>query len=119
MCICGPYVSMWTEQNVCILLSCQVSRRSIMCALDCGISVLIIPGGQSESIESNSTDRDITLVVRHKGFIRLAIQKGATLLPIFSFGDTKLMDNVNMKSMQRRSKNILGFPFPFVPYGER
>ena len=57
-------------------------------------------------------------VSRHKGFIRIAIKTGATLLPIFCFGDTKLMDNVNMKPLQRKSKNIIGFPFPFVPYGE-
>lgn len=95
----------------------KVSRKSITQALDGGISVCIIPGGQSEVIESSSRERDITLVIQHKGFIRLAIRTGATLLPIFCFGDTKLMDNVNMKKMQRRSKSIIGFPFPFVPYG--
>ena len=89
-----------------------------MRALGNNISVCIIPGGQSESIESSSSVRNITLVSRHKGFIRVAIKAGAALLPIFCFGDTKLMDNVNMKALQRKSKNILGFPFPFVPYGQ-
>lgn len=95
----------------------EVSRASINRALDSHISVCIVPGGQSESIESSSSSRDITLVARHKGFIKVAVRKGVPLLPIFCFGETKLLDNVNMKSLQRRSKKILGFPFPFVPYG--
>ena len=48
---------------------------------------------------------------------RMALKHGADLLPIFTFGENQLLDNIDMKPLQRWSKIFTGFPCPFVPYG--
>ncbi len=95
----------------------EVSRKSMNRALGAGISLALVPGGQSESIEASSTSMVYSLVARHKGFVKLALRHGASLLPIFTFGENKLMDNIDMKPLQRWTKSFTGFPFPFIPYG--
>ena len=56
-------------------------------------------------------------VVYHKGFIRLAIQEGASLLPILSIGESHLMDMVRVPFIQKWFVKRIGIPVPFIPYG--
>jgi len=54
-------------------------------ALNNGYSVVVLPGGEQEMILSTPGENRIVLEGR-KGFIRLALENGAWLVPVYSFG---------------------------------
>lgn len=51
------------------------------------------------------------------GFVRLALKHNVPLVPIFSFGEHRVLDNVHLPKLQAYFKRYLGFPVPFFPYG--
>lgn len=95
----------------------DVSRDSVQYALQHDKNVLLIPGGQREMRYSRSSKQRVVLVNRHKGFCKLAIQHGCKLVPIYSFGEHELMDNIHLPTIQSRTTRVLGYMFPMLPYG--
>eukprot|EP01064_Diplonema_japonicum_P026903 TRINITY_DN3850_c0_g2_i1.p1 TRINITY_DN3850_c0_g2~~TRINITY_DN3850_c0_g2_i1.p1 ORF type:complete len:1333 (+),score=253.11 TRINITY_DN3850_c0_g2_i1:41-4039(+) len=95
----------------------DVSRRALDLQLKQGGAALLVPGGQAEMRESSSSSPHMTLVRKHKGFVRLAIQHGASLVPVFSFGEHELMDNIYLPEIQKWFIRKLGFGYPHFPYG--
>lgn len=78
-----------------------------------GRATMLIVGGASESLESTpGTYR--TIVKRRKGFVKLALKHGTTLVPVFSFGETDLYDQVygpegsTLRRIQHRIRNLIG-----------
>eukprot|EP01062_Namystynia_karyoxenos_P073673 TRINITY_DN70496_c0_g1_i1.p1 TRINITY_DN70496_c0_g1~~TRINITY_DN70496_c0_g1_i1.p1 ORF type:complete len:1348 (+),score=397.50 TRINITY_DN70496_c0_g1_i1:106-4149(+) len=94
----------------------DVSAECLNGRLRKGHSALLVPGGQAEMRESRSWG-PLHIVRRHKGFARLALRHGAALVPVFSFGDAELMDNIYMPSVQQWFLRKLGFGYPHFPYG--
>ncbi|XP_011878989.1 PREDICTED: 2-acylglycerol O-acyltransferase 1-like [Vollenhovia emeryi] len=80
--------------------SCGSSIRSIKYLLSTppkspytGKATVLIVGGASESMESTpGTYR--SLVKRRKGFVKLALTYGTPLVPVFSFGETDLYNQI-------------------------
>ncbi|XP_020287975.1 2-acylglycerol O-acyltransferase 2-A-like [Pseudomyrmex gracilis] len=71
-----------------------------------GKAVTLIPGGASEALESKpGTYR--TLIKRRKGFVKLALKNGAALVPVISFGETNLYNQLHAPegSLLRRVQN--------------
>lgn len=95
----------------------EVTKESFCNSLANQESVLLVPGGQAEMIESRSNQKQVRIYTRHKGFIRLAIEHGAELVPILSFKEGEIMDNINAPMLQRWFVKVLAFPFPHFPYG--
>eukprot|EP00756_Hemistasia_phaeocysticola_P031959 Hpha_TRINITY_DN16385_c2_g2::TRINITY_DN16385_c2_g2_i1::g.58200::m.58200 len=95
----------------------EVSRSVVEKTLREGRTPVVVVGGQSEMFESRAHDPRIKIVRFHKGFFRVAIQHGVPLLPVYSFGETKTFDLLEMPAVQRFFKKRMGFPFPYVPYG--
>lgn len=95
----------------------EVSRESIQLALRSRTNCLLIPGGQAEMMESSSAIDEIVLVTRHTGFIKLAMQERAKLVPVLSIGEVDLLDNVSIPKVQRWFLKRIGFAAPFNPYG--
>ena len=95
----------------------EVSRANVKDALSSGLCTMIVPGGQVEIFTTKSYGKNVILTRKHKGFIRMAIQYGASLVPILSMGEWILMDNVELSFLQKWSRAFLGFPVPFIPYG--
>ncbi|KAI0225401.1 diacylglycerol O-acyltransferase 1 [Massospora cicadina] len=101
----------------------SVSRKSITTILDLGPgnSCLIVIGGAEESLESKPESANLVLAHR-LGFVRMAIIKGADLVPVFGFGENQLYDQVDNKngtwtrSFQTRLKHAFGFTLPLF-YG--
>ena len=63
-------------------------------------------------------DREVTLCTRHHGFIRIAIEEGAHLVPVFVFGESQATKNlIKWKAAQRWTYKRFGFPMPFLPAG--
>eukprot|EP00050_Salpingoeca_kvevrii_P014708 m.39132 g.39132 ORF g.39132 m.39132 type:complete len:339 (-) comp5928_c0_seq1:47-1063(-) len=71
-----------------ILLWCgfrDANRHVIASALRSGRSVAILPGGEAELLLSE-TGRERVVVVNRMGFVRLAMQYGIPIVPVFTFG---------------------------------
>jgi 1-acyl-sn-glycerol-3-phosphate acyltransferase len=95
----------------------EVSKEAISYALSRQESVLLVPGGQQEMMESQSQMGEIRIITKHVGFIRLALQTGAPLVPVLSFGEVEVMDFVRYPRLQRFFITRIGIPVPFFPYG--
>jgi len=95
----------------------EVSKESIRRALRRREVVMLVPGGQAEIFTTRSWGTRVYLYRAHKGFVRLALQHRARLVPLLSMGEWQLMDNVSWPRTQALSRRLLGFPFPFAPYG--
>ncbi|XP_053130279.1 diacylglycerol O-acyltransferase 2-like isoform X2 [Hemicordylus capensis] len=103
---------------------CPVTRRAISYLISrngTGNAVAIVVGGAAEALSCQPGV--ITLVLKkRKGFVRMALQHGAHLVPAFSFGENDLFQQVVfeegtwMKALQNRFRRILGFS-PCLFYG--
>lgn len=78
-----------------------------------GRATILVIGGASESMESMpGTYR--TIVKRRKGFVKLALKHGTSIVPVFSFGETDLYDQVygpegsTLRRIQNYIRNFIG-----------
>ncbi|XP_043854307.1 2-acylglycerol O-acyltransferase 2-like [Dromiciops gliroides] len=82
-----------------------------------GNLLVITVGGAKETLDAHPGDYTLLLKNR-KGFVKLALIHGASLLPIFSFGENEIFDQLNnsqgswLRSIQDRLQKIMGFPLP-------
>ncbi|XP_053561058.1 2-acylglycerol O-acyltransferase 2 [Bombina bombina] len=82
-----------------------------------GNAIVIAVGGAPESLDARPGAFSILLKNR-KGFIRLAMQHGASLVPCFSFGENELFDQVEnpkgtwLRAIQERLQKIMGVALP-------
>ncbi|KUF92028.1 hypothetical protein AM588_10008006 [Phytophthora nicotianae] len=95
----------------------EVTRTAFAHTLQQKESVLLVPGGQAEMLQQQSAKREVRIYTHHKGFIRLAIEHGVPLVPVLSFKEGEMMDNVQAPMLQRWFVKKLAFPFPYFPYG--
>uniref|UniRef100_A0A914HNH2 diacylglycerol O-acyltransferase n=1 Tax=Globodera rostochiensis TaxID=31243 RepID=A0A914HNH2_GLORO len=87
-----------------------------------GFAVGIVPGGAAEAMESfPGTNRLIT--ARRKGFIKLAIKHGASIVPVFHFGETDVFhqsksgEGSTLRKIQNSMKRLTRISFPLA-YGQ-
>ncbi|KPI86324.1 putative diacylglycerol acyltransferase [Leptomonas seymouri] len=97
--------------------SLSVSRRTLEASLRRGNSVLIVTGGQAEMLHTEVSNKKMTLITQHTGFVRLAIARKVPLVPLLSFAENNVLGLVQFPRIQRITLKILGFPFPMLPYG--
>ncbi|KAG6840504.1 hypothetical protein C0991_006301 [Blastosporella zonata] len=71
---------------------CSVSKKSCSNILNAGpgSAITIVVGGAAESLSARPGTANLTLR-RRLGFIKLAIQHGADLVPVFSFGENDVI----------------------------
>jgi len=96
-----------------------VSRDSFQKVLAEGKSALLIPGGMAEMRLSRSEDHHIRLVTYHKGFVAMALRTGTPLVPVFSFGETRYFDQLELFGVSRWMHRWMGIPLPYFrgPWG--
>lgn len=94
-----------------------------------GNAVVIVIGGAAESLAS-SPGVNTVVVRQRKGFVRVALEFGADLVPVYSFGENELFQQVVLsegglgRRLQDLFKKIMGFApclfvgerFAFLPY---
>ncbi|XP_015683121.1 2-acylglycerol O-acyltransferase 2-A-like [Protobothrops mucrosquamatus] len=99
-----------------------------------GNIVIIAVGGAQEALDARPGAYNLLLENR-KGFVRLAIENGTPLVPVFSFGENELYDQVEnpkgswLRWTQERLQKIMGvslplfhargifqYSFGFIPY---
>ncbi|XP_014273108.1 2-acylglycerol O-acyltransferase 1 [Halyomorpha halys] len=100
------------------------AKESIQYILDDkkkGNILALAVGGAAESFYAKPGSYRIVLKKR-KGFIRIALEVGCSLVPVFSFGETDLYDQVPnppgslLNKMQNFMKDLIGFA-PILPKG--
>ncbi|KAF5835444.1 diacylglycerol acyltransferase [Dunaliella salina] len=84
-----------------------------------GTSVLLIPGGASEALKSQPGHYDL-IIKKRKGFVRMALQTGASLVPVMAFGETSLFQIKSpapgslVDRIQKLVKRLTGFAIPVL-----
>ncbi|KAG8431290.1 hypothetical protein GDO86_019107 [Hymenochirus boettgeri] len=82
-----------------------------------GNAVVIAVGGAPESLDARPGAFTLLLKNR-KGFIKLAMQHGASLVPVFSFGENEVFDQVDnpkgswLRTIQEKLQKIMGVALP-------
>ncbi|XP_041656656.1 2-acylglycerol O-acyltransferase 3b [Cheilinus undulatus] len=88
-----------------------------------GNAVVIVIGGAAESLASSPGINTVVMKQR-KGFVRVALEFGADLVPVYSFGENELFQQVIFsdgslgRRLQDLFKKIMGFA-PCLFVGER
>ena len=94
--------------------------------LRAGRSVVVLPGGIREMVETTPT-QDALRCHPNLGFVRLALQCGRPLLPVYAFGETQLFRSPDALLRARRmaahswglglplATGRFGLPFPLAP----
>ncbi|XP_044282718.1 2-acylglycerol O-acyltransferase 2-like [Varanus komodoensis] len=82
-----------------------------------GQVAVIAVGGPPESLEARPGALTLQILGR-KGFIKMALQHGAALVPVFSFGENELFNQVSnpqgslIRTVQERLQRIVGLALP-------
>ncbi|MBN3321665.1 DGAT2 acyltransferase, partial [Atractosteus spatula] len=96
---------------------CPVNRDSIDYILSrngTGNAVVIVVGGAAESLDCAPGMNSVTLKNR-KGFVKLALQQGADLVPVYSFGENEVYKQLIFEKgswgrlVQTRFQKLMGF----------
>nr|AZI70899.1 acyl-CoA:diacylglycerol acyltransferase 2.3 [Lobosphaera incisa]QIT07021.1 type-2 diacylglycerol acyltransferase DGAT2C [Lobosphaera incisa] len=98
----------------------QVSRRTFIHTLSERGSVVLVPGGQAELVHTwrMFQKRQWVCYTKHRGFIRLAIEQGASLVPIVVFGEINALRNlISIPQLQQWTYKKIGFPVPYLLVG--
>ncbi|KDN49573.1 putative diacylglycerol acyltransferase type 2b [Tilletiaria anomala UBC 951] len=98
---------------------CSVSKHSCERILRKGPGncITIVVGGATESLKAHPGTADLTLR-RRLGFIKIAIRAGADLVPVFSFGENDIFQQLSNEkgtavyAFQKRFQSVFGFTLP-------
>lgn len=98
---------------------CSVSKKSCNYILEkgSGNAICIVIGGAAESLSAHPGTADLTLQNR-VGFIKVAMQHGADLVPVFSFGENDIYEQMpnakgtTLYTLQKHFQAIFGFTLP-------
>ncbi|KAL7421259.1 diacylglycerol O-acyltransferase 1 [Cryptotrichosporon argae] len=107
-------------RDILMLHGCaSVSRRACATILSqgAGTAIAIVIGGAAESLAAHPGTNDLTLKKRF-GFIKMAIREGADLVPVFSFGENDIYDQLANQpgsttyKIQKKFMKLFGFTLP-------
>uniref|UniRef100_A0A8C0WIG0 Acyltransferase n=1 Tax=Castor canadensis TaxID=51338 RepID=A0A8C0WIG0_CASCN len=100
-----------------LVTSDKTSADYILSRKGSGNLLAIIVGGSQEALDARPGAYTL-LLKKRKGFIRLALIHGAALVPIFSFGENNLFNQVKnasgswLRRVQNRLQKIMGISLP-------
>jgi len=95
----------------------SASRASARAVLEKGLNCMIVVGGAREALDARPGHVDLTLKCR-SGFVRLALQHGARLVPVFTFGENELWTQIDnapgsvLRRFQMLFRKFTGFTLP-------
>ncbi|XP_062372757.1 2-acylglycerol O-acyltransferase 2-A [Sardina pilchardus] len=95
----------------------KASASYIISRPEGGHVAVVAVGGAPESLDARPGELTLQLLHR-KGFIKLALKHGAWLVPVFSFGENELFDQMEnprgsaLRRMQDRLQRIMGVALP-------
>jgi len=89
------------------------SRKSISRALQSGTNLSMPTGGIAEIFLGSATE-EVALLSRRKGFIKLAIQEGVPLVPVYVFGNSGALGLLKSSFLEWLSRTFRISVAPFV-----
>ncbi|OQR72979.1 2-acylglycerol O-acyltransferase 2-like [Tropilaelaps mercedesae] len=99
----------------------SVGRKSLDWVLQkkgVGNAAIIVVGGAQEALDAHRNGNVTLTLTSRKGFIKVALQNGADLVPVFSFGENDVYQQASnppgskLRDLQVRFKRIVGFSPP-------
>jgi len=70
--------------------SIEATKKAISSALQSGVNLVMVPGGIAEMYHNDDIRETVVLKAR-KGFVKLALQHGSPLVPVFCFGNSQTL----------------------------
>jgi 2-acylglycerol O-acyltransferase 2 len=112
-----PFYGIW----LAALGVCDASKESIRYILGSGPgnACTLVLGGAKESLDAHPGSYTLTLKDR-KGFVKLALESGSSLVPVFAFGENDVYDQLEnsrgtaLRKIQDRLQKKMGFALPFI-----
>ncbi|KAG5176427.1 diacylglycerol acyltransferase [Tribonema minus] len=107
-------------REICLWLGAVDARRAVAAKiLAQGTSILLYPGGSREIFTTDGDSKETVLELsRRLGFIRLAVQSGASLVPVFTFGEKWAYSRVMAPRRVWRAA-LRYFKFPLIAFWGR
>lgn len=100
-----------------LVSSCKSSLSHLVSHPAGGNVAVIAVGGAPEALDARPGALKLQ-VLNRKGFIKLALKHGAQLVPVFSFGENELFDQMenpsgsSLRRLQNRLQSIMGVAMP-------
>lgn len=96
----------------------DAARYNARRALDDGYSLALVPGGATEALYA-SPGRHAVYIRSRRGFVKLAIETGASLVPCYSFGECELYGQLSaswpsLQAAQKKFQKVFGISLPLV-----
>jgi hypothetical protein len=93
------------------------SQENFTALIEAGRSAVVIPGGVPEMVLSEPGNR-VKIYAKNKGFVRLAISHGISIVPIFAFGEHNAWKQKRApKWIADRITRFTGGTYPFINWG--
>ena len=126
-----PFYREWMLMNGLI----SANKATIIDQLKRKRSIVLVPGGASEALYAHPNEYVFVLKQR-KGFIKLALLTGASIIPVIGFGENELFHTLSIKKtnkaaetgdgslhttsslfwLQMKLKGMLSFSFPIATH---
>jgi 1-acyl-sn-glycerol-3-phosphate acyltransferase len=96
----------------------DAARYNAHHALEQGYSLSLVPGGATEGLYA-SPGKHILVLKKRKGFIKLALEHGCDLVPVYSFGENNCYNQLSdvwprVRKFQDKFQRVLGLSLPLV-----
>ncbi|CAF4022917.1 unnamed protein product [Adineta steineri] len=99
---------------------CDASKESCNYILKQGKgnSIVLVLGGSKEALDAHPSSKYLLTLKNRKGFVKVALTNGASLVPVFSFGENDLYDQVpnprgsKLRSLQMSLQKMMGYSLP-------
>jgi 2-acylglycerol O-acyltransferase 2 len=100
---------------------CDASKESCNYILEKGNgnSIMLVLGGAKEALDAHPSSEHILTLKNRKGFIKVGLANGASLVPVFSFGENDLYEQISnprgskVRQFQMLLQKKLGYSTPF------
>ncbi|KAG9269425.1 2-acylglycerol O-acyltransferase 2-A [Astyanax mexicanus] len=114
-------VPFFREYIMCggLVSSEKASASYLLSRPEGGSAAVVAVGGAPESLDARPGALTLQ-VLQRKGFIKLALKHGAWLVPVFSFGENELFDQMEnpvgstLRGIQDRLQRVMGVALPLV-----
>eukprot|EP00440_Ansanella_granifera_P024632 gb/GFBE01026752.1/.p1 GENE.gb/GFBE01026752.1/~~gb/GFBE01026752.1/.p1 ORF type:complete len:326 (+),score=54.49 gb/GFBE01026752.1/:1-978(+) len=100
----------------CVDAHREVAKR----VLSSGLSISVVPGGEREQLLAQRGDVEHLVLKHRQGFVRLALQHGVPIVPVYAFGECQLFRQsqflMGIRAWVQRTLGI-ALVMPYGPWG--